>query len=168
MLQITFLPEARKSGLIQAAEEYESEWTIQGSKIQGTMEEVSGLLFQTKSIEATVFEGISQSHPLKLRASYDRQTKRGCLIHELCHILIVDNANSKIKLLRGNNVNLVSHQQIYLILYDIWVDLYGEKFADEQVEVESQRSRFYQDAWHWALSKTKEERKAKFDNLKIF
>ena len=54
------------------------------------------------------------------------------------------------------------HSVLFLILYDIWVDLYGNKFADEQVEVEKKRRGPYPAAWTYALSMTREERKKKF------
>ena len=57
------------------------------------------------------------------------------------------------------------HSVLFLILYDIWVGLYGKKFADEQVEVEKKRRGPYPAAWEFALSMTKKERESKFREI---
>ncbi len=59
------------------------------------------------------------------------------------------------------------HKIIFLILYDILVDLYGKKIADANVQEESTYSKEYKLAWEWALSMPKKERKQKYDSLKI-
>jgi hypothetical protein len=56
---------------------------------------------------------------------------------------------------------------LFLILYDVWVALYGEQFANEQVDVEKKRRGLYdyQAAWNWALSLSKEDRGARFQDI---
>ncbi len=41
---------------------------------------------------------------------------------------------------------------LYLFLYDVWHELYGKDFADRMVEVESERSDMYKNAWAQALN----------------
>lgn len=53
-----------------------------------------------------------------------------------------------------------------LALYDIWLELKGKDFADEEVKVESSRTEMYQQAWNWALKMTGEERRSLFTKLK--
>jgi len=56
---------------------------------------------------------------------------------------------------------------LFLILYDVWIELYGERFANEQIEVEKKRRGLYdyESAWNWALSLSKEERAARFAEI---
>ena len=90
---------------------------------------------ETGPIKAIVFEGISNSgykwKPMRMRASYPPDTKRATLVHELAHRLIAD----------LSSWNLEEHPIIFLFVYDVWVKLWGQEFADEQVAVESERPR---------------------------
>jgi hypothetical protein len=59
------------------------------------------------------------------------------------------------------------HKHIDLILYDIWVDLYGEKFAKEEIDYEislwnGKGISPYKTAWDWALKMIKQERRQEF------
>lgn len=158
-MEIEFIPESDKEGFIKAAEEYKNIWEKEGERIMAKFEEISGLKFIESKITAIVFEGISNSgiidvSPMKLRASYPLKEKKATLIHELGHRLLFQHGIKRSKKL-GN------HQILYLILYDIWVDLYGKDFADQQVETESNRKNPkapYKECWQWALQKTREER----------
>ncbi len=118
------------------------------------MEGKTKLKFKDRKIAATIFEGMSSSHPLKLRANYPVDTKKATLVHELGHILLVDNG---IKTER-----LSSHQLLFLFLYDVWCDLFGNRFADEQVLVEKKRADKYKIAWEWTLAKTESQRRELF------
>lgn len=95
---------------------------------------------------------------MKLRASNPLEQKIATLVHELGHRLLFQHG------INGNE-KLGIHQILYLILYDIWVDLYGKDFADQQVEIESNRKSPrapYKECWQWALRKNKNERKNLF------
>lgn len=59
---------------------------------------------------------------------------------------------------KGDELSLGLHKQIDLPLYDIWADLYGQKFADDQVKIESARTLRYKEAWDWALGMPRNER----------
>lgn len=129
------------------------------------MRRTSGLTFVEKKINAIVFEGVSHSYPLSLRASYEPDEKLATLVHELCHRLAFAN---RVRVPENSeNGSLATHKQINLILYDVWATLEDENFAKRQVEVESARMNIYKEAWDWALGFSKEERQQRFESLKI-
>ena len=86
-VQIRFEPESAQ--FEQAAAEYDALWKAEGSRIVDAMERVGGLPFEEREIRAVVFEGVSTSGfgdtPMRLRASYPHEIKKGTLIHELGH-----------------------------------------------------------------------------------
>jgi len=146
-LQIRFHPESDQPALVWAAAEYQRLWEAEGERIVSQLAAATGLRFVERAMDARVFEGVSQSDPLRLRASYDEETKLGTLIHELAHHLI-----------RGRRVRSAvdanepdrereNHELIDLFLFDVWTDLYGAGFAERQVEIESQRRPMYRAAW---------------------
>jgi hypothetical protein len=96
---------------------------------------------------------------MRLRASYPPTTKRATLIHELGH--------RHLARIGDPPETLDSHGALFLILYDAWVDLYGEEFANQQVEVESnRRGRYdYASAWASTLKMSREQRQATFAEL---
>ena len=144
-MDIKFNPKFQDEDLIKAAKEYQNIWDENGKRIVEEIEKYSKLKFETDKIDAIVFEGISKSHPLHLKASNPFDYKKGDLIHELCHILLVDNdikANSSVE----------AHIKLNPILYKVWVKLYGKDFADKMVNVEKNRREVYKKAWE-ALNK---------------
>ncbi len=161
MLTVNFHPDSNKPDLVAAAAEYTRLWQTEGGQIVARLDGVTGLTFAEEFINAIVFEGVSQSHPLCLRASYPAETKKGTLIHELCHRLVRGNRSRLGLPAYRSNEQLQNHQLIDLFLFDVWVDLYGEEFARRQVEVESERQQFYKEAWGWALSMGRGERETK-------
>jgi len=161
MLKINFYPDSDKKGLIEAVEGYKKIWLDEAEKIVESIKKVSGLSFVEKEINAVVFEGRSGSSPLCLRASYSYATKKASLVHELCHRLLDGNG---LGLPRGQNSSL-EHKHLDLVLYDIWIDLYGQLFANEQIAIESNKVQLYKEAWDYALAFTKEERKIEFKKL---
>ncbi len=60
------------------------------------------------------------------------------------------------------------HRVLYLFLYDVWTRLYGRAFADRMVAIERRiPGRYsYDAAWTWALSMTREERRARLRALR--
>jgi hypothetical protein len=142
-LQLSFRPAAPEPDIVSATAEYERLWATHGDSIVARLEAHTGLRFAERELHAQIVEGSSRSHPLQLRASYDRETKLGTLIHELAHRLIVDAAPPAVR-------RLESHEVIYLFLFDVWTDLFGGSFAERQVEVESQRRPLYAEAWRTA------------------
>lgn len=171
---ITFRPESDDPKLVEATKEYQEIWQTDGEKIVSVMTKISGLEFQDNHIKAIVYEGVSRSGrnvnmPMRLRASYPLEVKKGTLIHELGHRLlfpIVDPAKENLQF-DETNKDLDSHQILFLILYEVWTELYGKEFADKNVEIESRRKGIYdyEKAWCWALNLEKDERAEIFADL---
>jgi len=138
-LRISFRPAAPEPDIVSATAAYQELWDAHGDEIVRQLEARAGLQFAERDLDAQVHEGPSRSHPLTLRASYDRETKLGTLIHELADRLVVDALPSA----RG----LESHEVIYLFLFEVWTDLFGRAFAQRQVDVESRRRPLYAAAW---------------------
>ena len=161
MVQIKFYPDCDKTESLEAVNEYQGIWDKEGERIINAIEARSGLKFVENYINAIVFEGVSHSEPLSLRASYTYEVKKGTIVHELLHRLL--SGNKVIPVAENKREQaLVSHKQLNLILYDIWAELYGEEFAKNNVEVEADRADVYKEAWKWALSFEKVERSEKF------
>ena len=151
--QIDFQPE---SPTFEAAtQEYREIWRTDGAKITAALEEATGLEMEPGPIRAIVYDGISNSgykqrFPMRMRASYPPDTKRATLVHELAHRLISSYV--------GKNED--DHPIIFLFVYDVWVKLWGQAFADAQVAVESKRTGHYDyaGAWRDALALGPQER----------
>jgi hypothetical protein len=150
--QIDFEPES--SRFTAATAEYREIWRTEGERISKALEAATGLEMEAGPIRAIVFEGISNSgykrQPMRMRASYPPDTKRATLVHELAHRLISDFVSKD-----GED-----HPIIFLFVYDVWVQLWGQEFADEQVAVESERRGHYdyESAWRDTLALGREGR----------
>lgn len=164
MLRLKFSSTTNDPTILLALKEYQSIWDKDGSKIKEVMGKVSGLAFSEKEISVIVFEGMSTSgsgnSPMKLRGSYSPSVKTGTLIHELGHRLI--------RQVKNRPAELDEHRILFLILYDIWTDIYGQEFADEMVAVEKERKGYYDyaSAWDQTLTLTRRGRQAKFNLIK--
>jgi hypothetical protein len=158
-IQLTFEPESEE--FRAATKEYEAIWTLDGDRIIQAMEKHTGLKFNESQIRVIVFEGMSSSGfrniPMRMRASYPSDTKKATLIHELGHRLEG----------RFFKKDEDDHQYLFLYLYDVWLDLYGKEFADEQVRIESERRGHfdYESVWKQTLSMTAQERKIKWQDF---
>ena len=120
--------------LNNATKEYQTIWKEDGDRIVEIMEQISGLRFIDRHIEAFVYFGIPYSgknvHTPMLLRSYDSSDRgKAVLIHELGHRLLFN--------LDWSKVDCLQHQPLFLIIYDIWIELYGKKFADAQVKYDS-------------------------------
>jgi len=169
-VKLTFTPETKTPEFEAAATEYRSIWAAEGVRVVQVMERITGLKFPQKDIKIQVFEGTSTASllfdragvpvgsrdPMRFRASYSAENKKGTLIHELGHRM---NLN-----LRSRPADLDEHRLLFLYLYDLYVDLYGKEFADGQVAFgRTLKGRYdYDAAWTWALAMTREERAARF------
>jgi hypothetical protein len=144
--RIDFEPESARYA--PAAEEYRALWRAEGERISAALEQATGLEMEAGPITAVVYGGISSSgyprYPMYMRANYPPDTKRATLVHELAHRLVSGLVPR----------NFEDHPVIFLFVYDVWVKLWGEAFADEQVAVESERrGRYdYESAWRDALA----------------
>jgi hypothetical protein len=146
--------EAMEPEFEPAAAAYRALWSGQGARIIAALEKRSGLKWQEREIRAQVYEGTSYSgfgaRPMRLRASYPADTKKATLIHEIGHRL----QGPLFK--RGEE----DHPFLFLYLYDVWRDLYGQEFADAQVKIESARKGLYdyERAWKQVLALSEDER----------
>ncbi len=147
----------------EAIREYQAIWESEGPRIVKAMERITSLHFEPGPISVVIYEGPSNSgfrdRPMYLRASYPLATKRATLVHELAHRLISELVPQDFE----------EHPIIFLFVYDVWVELWGKPFADEQVAVESRRRGLYdyETAWKNTLKLTAEERAARFKQFLI-
>ncbi len=161
MISLRFIPIFEDKEFTDAVAEYKQIWEAEGVRIIDAFKQITGLSFVENRIAIVIYEGVSFSgrtpnDMMKLRASYTADVKKATLVHELSHRLLFNLKNRP----EGDE-----HQVINLFLYDVWVELYGEDFANEMVEIEKKRAENYQIAWDFALSLTKEQRKEKFSAL---
>jgi hypothetical protein len=160
---ITFSPEEKTPAFNAAVDEYRAIWSVEGSRIIDGMEKISTLRFPEKSVKVQIYEGPSFSGrggaPMRLRASYQPEEKKGTLVHELGHRM---NAQ-----LRVRPQDLDEHRLLFLYLYDLYVDLYGKEFADKEVAFGKTLKGLYdyEGAWNWAMAMSREERLAKFADV---
>jgi hypothetical protein len=150
-IRLVFVPDSDQ--FADAAREYREIWARESAKIIVAVEKATGLKFEDREVKAMVLEvssdsGYKDESPMHLRASYPPETKKATLIHELGHRLEVDYSR------RAED----DHKVLFLWLYDVWVKLYGQQFADAQVAVEKQRGRMYPGDWEEALAMSPEER----------
>ena len=161
-IRIAFVPTADE--FADDAREYERLWAEEGERIVEAMERIAGVSFvkpayADTAITANIMEAGSnsgwQERPMRLRASYPYDTKRATLVHELGHRL------------QGGEVppDAPEHPTLFLWVYDVWVDLWGQEFADEQVAVEKRRGERYVRAWDSALALSREGRAARWREL---
>lgn len=166
-MQINFYPSWDKPEYEIAAKEYSEIWAKQGKRIIETIEKISGLNFREKVINAVTFGGHSYSAPLQLQSKISVENKKGSLVHELCHRLLLGN-NISIKLPKDRYKYFIEvHKPVMLILYDIWIELFGEDYAKKQIEYEisewdEEGTSPYKIVWDWALKMTKEQRQKEF------
>lgn len=137
-----------------AAREYDAIWAADGQRIVDALAKRTGLRFEEAQIRVLVVEEPSSSgfgtRPMRMRASYPADTKKATLVHELGHRL-------QSKIFKRDEED---HPFLFLYLYDVWTDLYGQAFADQQVKIESAREGLYDyaRAWRQALALTEDER----------
>src|SRR5688500_765667 len=126
---LTFTPQSKIPAFEAAAAEYRSIWEAEGARIIEAMERLTMLRFPQKKIEVQIFEGpstagvlfnragvaVGSRDPMRLRASYSADNKKGTLVHELGHRM---NLN-----LRTRPQDLDEHRLLFLYLYDLYIDL---------------------------------------------
>lgn len=155
VIAIDFVADSDLEGVAyaEAAEKYQDIWASEGTRIVSGLERATSLRFRETYIHAVVYSGVSQSHPLCLRAEYPESVKLGTLIHELGHRLAHAPGHPRVQFpsdRRPSSEEL--HKNLDLFLFDVWTQLYGDGFAQEQLAVERSRTPMYADAWDWALS----------------
>jgi hypothetical protein len=162
-VSVTFAPEKKNTALEAAAEQYRRIWADEGERMIDALEQVSTLPFPERDVKVEIYEGPSHSGrgsvPMRLRASYSPDVKKGTLVHELGHRM---NAQ-----LTKRPKDLDEHRLLFLYLYDVWEDLYGRDFADREVAFEKTLKGLYdyKKAWTWALAMTRAQRFARFSEV---
>lgn len=157
-VRLMFTPQSDR--FATAAREYEEIWAAEGQRMIAALEDKSGLQFEEFEIPVVVLEEPSFSGygsvPMRMRASYPADLKKEALIHELGHRLQD----------RFFAMDEEDHPYLFLYLYDVWVQLYGNEFANHAVAVESARKGYdYEGAWKTALAMTPEERQRKWQDF---
>jgi len=145
-----------------ATDDYRRIWEADGARIAAALEAATGLTFPQTPIEMIVHEGAPMTaydgRTIRLRAGYSPAYRRATLVHELGH---------RLSFLLPRTAELDDHRLLYLFLYDVWTDLYGQDFADRMVAIERRiPGRYdYDAAWTWALAMTRAERQARLRRL---
>jgi len=158
---VSFVPRERR--FAAAADEYRRIWEAEGARVVAAMEAATGLAFPAASIEAIVAGGPPMTayggRSMRLRAAYSALYKKATLVHEMGHVVAFT---------LPRTAELDDHRTLYLFLYDVWTDLYGQAFADRMVAIERRiPGRYdYDSAWRWALAMTREERQARLRALR--
>lgn len=161
-MELNFYPERDDRALAVAAAEYERIWGEDGPAFLKALKGKTGLSFVEGELNALVYEGISRSHPLILRASYSSDVKAAVLVHELGHRLLAGNSVIPEP---GEDFHLNAHKLLDLFLFDVYLELFGEQRAQEAVAWESGLRESYRDAWRWALEFSEAGRAKRFATL---
>lgn len=166
-MNVNFYPDSDAEGLSEAADEYRKVWEKEGDKIVSEIEKISGLKFTRKFLNAIVWlEPYAWSYPLALSYLSPEKHKKMDIAHELCHRLMIQN-----KIQSKPFTRLNTHKQIFLILCDVLLNLYGEEQTKKQIEAEigiwtktggKKEDNPYKEAWDYATKMTKEERQSEF------
>ncbi len=86
--------EAESPEFDEATMQYRALWEEDAPRIVAAMERRTGLDFEKGPVGVIVYEGVSFSGykdtPMRMRASYPLETKRGTLVHELSHRITAD------------------------------------------------------------------------------
>ncbi len=158
-VHLTFIPRTVSDSA--SAEEYRRIWAQNERRVVAALERQSGRRFITSAwadtaivvevLEAAAYSGYRQQ-PMRMRSSYPAHTKLATLIHELGHRLQTE------LFTRGEE----EHTRVFLWLYDVWVTLEGQAWADRQVAFEKTRGQRYIEAWEAALALSPSERAARW------
>ncbi len=162
MIAINFYPESDLKDFSEAVIFFREYWNNEGLDIIKKIEEISGLSFVETEINALVSNVKSSSHPLTLRYNNEENIKKAVLIHELVHRILFQRKQSDAIL----KTSLDVHKFLFLILTDIFLELYGEKFLEKAIIWDSNLSDMYQNSWQWTKKyKTKTERQVAFKEI---
>lgn len=140
----------------ETAQYYRQLWQAEGPRIMAALERESGFAFPDRPLEIILRDARPMTGygctAIRLRGTYTGPIAVGTLIHELGHCLTAQMPRTS---------GLSDHRLLYLFLYDTWTSLYGSEFADRMVSLERRiQGDDYDAAWTWALTMTREERKA--------
>ena len=158
---VSFVPQQPR--FAESAKDYRQLWAAEGAQMVSVLEARSGLRFPSHPIEAIVRDGPPiadfDGRWMRLRAARSPDYRRATLMHELGHLLARSLPRS---------AEIDDHRLLFLFLYDAWIDLYGQSFAERFMHGERRFTRAYDydAAWRWALAMTREQRQARLGALR--
>ena len=159
--ELIFVP--ANAALPYAVRAYQEIWDEDGERIVTALEARTCLPFSEPSITAVVDYAVSHSggpdYPMRLRGSYAPEVKKSTLVHELGHRHLWQLAE------RLEGVD--GHMTLYLVLDRVWADVWGEEFAADRIQYESNWGDDYATAWSWAKSLDTEERLQLWNRLLV-
>jgi hypothetical protein len=161
--QLDFIPASAALGY--AAKAYKAIWDEYGERIVAALENRTCMPFPEIKVSAVIADAVSHSggpeHPMQLRATYADKVKQSTLVHELGHRHLWQLVE------RLDDVD--GHKTLFLILDLVWADVWGEKFAEDQIRTESgwQADYDYAAAWTWARSLESAERARLWNQLLV-
>lgn len=159
--------------LVAAKTEYQEVWDRDGGRILEILERTTGLSFKEEEIPVHVAKkrsssGVPRRIPMVLRSDVDVKRKTGILIHEIGHRLLQNHTLQPTKR-EEDPIEEISHRILFLFLYDVWVELYGEEFAKYQIEEDRKLTSAVEYGRYWdqvlGSFTTKEERLAEFGRI---
>lgn len=156
---VTFIPAGPAH--VEPMEEYRAIWEREGAQIVAVMEELSGLPYPDLPIDVIVSDASPMTsydgRSMHLRGRYGATYKKATLVHEFGH---------RLAFTLGRPEGLDDHSLLYLFLYDVWTDLYGQPFADRMVSIERRIGPAYTAAWDYALAMSREQRQERLRSLR--
>jgi hypothetical protein len=147
------------------ARTYHKIWDEFGERIIDAFETVTCLPFTERHVAAVVADDVSHSggpqHPMQLRGTYTRAMKQATLVHELGHRHLWQ-LNERLDGVDG-------HMTLYLVLDEVWAQVWGERFAMQRIAAESdwEASYDYERAWRWSRSLPRAERVRLWNQLLV-
>jgi hypothetical protein len=147
------------------ARTYHKIWDEFGERIIDAFETVTCLPFTERHVAAVVADDVSHSggpqHPMQLRGTYTRAMKQATLVHELGHRHLWQ-LNERLDGVDG-------HMTLYLVLDEVWAQVWGERFAKQRIAAESdwEASYDYERAWRWSRSLPRAERVRVWNQLLV-
>ncbi|MYF70641.1 MAG: hypothetical protein F4053_07090 [Proteobacteria bacterium] len=158
---LIFVP--ANAALPYAVRAYQEIWDEDGERIVAALETRTCLPFSEPTVTAVVDYAVSHSggpdYPMRLRGSYAPDVKKATLVHELGHRHLWQLAE------RLEGVD--GHMTLYLVLDRVWADVWGEEFAEDRIQYESNWGDDYAVAWAWAQSLGTEERSRLWNRLLV-
>ena len=125
-MKILFLPDHEDIKLVKLADDCNKLWKKEGDKITQSIEKLCTLKFKEKKINAILFDhdAICQAFPLGLKSDHPEDRLKSILIHELVHRIV---AHSSLRIKSHTHSEKIQklHKLIYLILFDVWEELYA-------------------------------------------
>lgn len=173
MLTFVIKPDDSTLSTILASNWYNNFWKENKKPIVQAFKDVAGLEFQQLKIQAVAKNGsLSDAgngrSPMLLSADYyTDEGKKELVIHELGHRLLGGNALGPVALgllpdekdIDDELFQLYEHRHLFLFLYDVIKEVFGEETAENCKRYTlTKLPDYYADAWQWAMGMDKPQR----------